>query len=263
MNYEIKTIVELKEICKKKKLKNYSKLNKKELISFIKKNIKKGGNGNNKLPKLDFIEKLKDVELKEKLYKLFNSSKYINSHQYFTNSELSNLTSFEQYLIYLNEEFILFSILKEVFKKNRQKEYGIIIYVKNEINHKKNYNKSNNYGKEVKILKINNNESNIFEYLNNLINYFNKYKFSHISRTGHCLQTNSKIRLRLTPKDNNNYNTFSKSEFKKLILCYPNNIYIEKYKFDTNSNSIPFEGNICVKVNNNKKWIIKNKIIKI
>src|SRR6056300_1444145 len=103
MNYEIKTIIELKEICKKKKLKNYSKLNKKELISFIKKNIKKGGNGNNKLPKLDFIERLNDVELKEKLYKLFNSSKYINSHQYFTNSELSNLTSFEQYLIYLNE----------------------------------------------------------------------------------------------------------------------------------------------------------------
>ena len=242
----------------KKKLKNYSKLNKKELISFIKKNIKKGGNGNNKLPKLDFIEKLKDVELKEKLYKLFNSSKYINSHQYFTNSELSNLTSFEQYLIYLNEDFRLFSKLKNIFQQTRVKEYGIIIYVKNEENHKKNYNKSNNYSKEVKILKINNNKSNIFEYLNNLINFFNQYKMSHISSTGHCLQTNSKIRLRLKPYIETNWNTFSKSKFKKLTLCYSNNIYIEKYIFDTNS--IPYEGSICIKDNNNK-WTIENPII--
>ena len=259
MNYEIKTIIELKEICKKKNLKNYSKLNKKELISFIKKNIKKGGNGKNNSPKLDFIEKLKDKELKIKLYNLINSSnRNYNSYQTFTYDELSKLTSFEQYLIYLNEDFRLFSILKNIFQPKRVKEYGIIIYVKNEENHKKNYNKSNNYSKEVKILKINNNKLNIFEYLNNLINFFNQYKMSHISRTGHCLQTNSKIRLRLKPYIETNWNTFSKSKFKKLTLCYSNNIYIEKYIFDTNS--IPYEGSICIKDNNNK-WTIENPII--
>ena len=35
------TITELKEICKKKKLKNYSKLKKDQLLSLLKKNSKK------------------------------------------------------------------------------------------------------------------------------------------------------------------------------------------------------------------------------
>ena len=35
MNYETKTVVQLKEICKKKSISGYSKLNKKELIKAI------------------------------------------------------------------------------------------------------------------------------------------------------------------------------------------------------------------------------------
>ena len=41
MNYQLKTLVELKEICKKRKLNGYSKLNKQELIQFIQNNSKK------------------------------------------------------------------------------------------------------------------------------------------------------------------------------------------------------------------------------
>ena len=42
MNRKSKTLKELKEICKKNNLKNYSKLDKNNLIKFIKKNIKGG-----------------------------------------------------------------------------------------------------------------------------------------------------------------------------------------------------------------------------
>ena len=41
MNYQLKTLIELKEICKKKNLNGYSKLNKEELIQFIQNDNKK------------------------------------------------------------------------------------------------------------------------------------------------------------------------------------------------------------------------------
>jgi len=41
MKYETKTILELKNICKKRDISGYSKLNKNELILLIKKNLSK------------------------------------------------------------------------------------------------------------------------------------------------------------------------------------------------------------------------------
>lgn len=41
MKYENKTIIELKDICKRREIKGYSKLNKSELIRLIKKNLSK------------------------------------------------------------------------------------------------------------------------------------------------------------------------------------------------------------------------------
>ena len=43
MNYTKLTLSDLKTICKNNKYKNYSSLRKSELITFIKKNMKKGG----------------------------------------------------------------------------------------------------------------------------------------------------------------------------------------------------------------------------
>ena len=41
MNYQLKTLIQLKEICKKKNLNRYSKLNKQELIQLIQNDNKK------------------------------------------------------------------------------------------------------------------------------------------------------------------------------------------------------------------------------
>ena len=58
MNYQLKTLVELKEICKKRKLKGYSKLNKQELIQFIQNNSKKRNTNITKIKKLGWKPKI-------------------------------------------------------------------------------------------------------------------------------------------------------------------------------------------------------------
>ena len=49
-----KTVLELKEICKKKELKGYSKLCKDNLVKMLSKNLKKGGDPTEKIIVCDY-----------------------------------------------------------------------------------------------------------------------------------------------------------------------------------------------------------------
>ena len=65
------SIIELKNICRKNKIKNYSNVNKKELINLIYKNIKKGGNITNNKNPITYVPK----EKTQKLENFINISK--------------------------------------------------------------------------------------------------------------------------------------------------------------------------------------------
>ena len=58
MELENKTVEELKQMCKKKKIKGYSKFNKKGLINLLKnhKKVKKGGDRGNIKIKKSFMD---------------------------------------------------------------------------------------------------------------------------------------------------------------------------------------------------------------
>ena len=272
MNYETKTVVQLKEICKKKNISGYSKLKKKELISFIKKNLKKGGvdpefesnhgdpvfkpgkflgsqtNYNNNTERLiqpkekmfyDKYENYKDLHDKLKFYfdNLFNPHERINNH--FKPEELKKLTYFERYFLFLEEKSCLFSHNNNLTNKktNNKTEYYKVIYIKTEKNHKRNTsymfkNTSNN----IKIIKLQNN----LPYINKMINYFNKYTYK--SQTGSCM---TGIRLRINKTENNEYES----------ILYTTNFNDEQFCIPTNN---PYIQKIYVK-NNNKKYHIGQK----
>ena len=60
MNYQFKTLIQLKEICKKKSLNGYSKLNKQELIQLIQNDSKKKIKKYQKL-KINFKKEVKNL----------------------------------------------------------------------------------------------------------------------------------------------------------------------------------------------------------
>lgn len=268
MNYETKTVVQLKEICKKKNISGYSKLNKKELISFIKKNLKKGGedpdfeSGNGDLvfkpgkffgnknynnteilikPKEKmFYDKYKKYEylhdkLKYYFDHLFEFQKFKNfNNNYFKPEELKKLTYIERYFLFLEEESSLFSrnnkLLSHNHLTNKKTEYYKVIYIKTENNHKRNTSYMfKNTSKNIKIIKLQNNLS----YINKMINYFNKYTYK--SQTGSCM---TGIRLRINKIKNNEWDTISyKTKFNDEQFCIPtNNPYIQKIYINNKQN---------------------------
>jgi hypothetical protein len=288
MNYQSKTVVQLKEICKKKNISGYSKLNKKELISFIKKNLKKGGedddlivnptknlgfnytnvnciyNNQKQNLKLNFDYNLHDKYLDF----IFSQSTFPNNK--FSESDLKKMTNFERYLLYLCEYNSIIKNLKTFYEKKIIKKseiFGIVIYQKSIYDRKKNLtnfgrskykssndNKSYYFMNHIKILKIKKCRG-FNSYLNMLIKYFNKYTQStYIS--SHCLSTKSKLRLKIEkPPKPNNWDVFSKIPFKNETLCIPiNNPYIEKCEFN-------FKKNIKNKENNFSYENIIGKIV--
>ena len=218
MDYSKKTVIQLKEICKKNKIFGYSKLNKKNLISHIKKNIKKGGN--NKNIKI-FYEKYKnDNQLYLKLQNYFDnitsSDRYLV--EYFIKDELKKLTYFERYILYLNIYYIIFS---NSFFLDDSTEYYKVIYKKDDDNHKKNFSKIyKQTSGNIKIIKL----KNDIKYINDMILYFNQNTFK--STTGSCT---TGIRLRIN-KIKNEFNTsINHNIFDNEVFCIPfNNPYIEK-----------------------------------
>lgn len=215
MDYQKKTVFQLKEICRKNKITGYSKLNKKDLISYIKKNIKKGGN------KIMFYQKYNnDKNLYTKLQEYF-----INKNN-FTKNELKKLTYFERYILYLDTYYNIFSNISS----NNGQEYYKIIYQKNNINHKKNFSRLyfKNTSGSIKIIKLKNN----LEYINDMILYFNKNTWVSIS--GSC---NTGIRLRIN-KIKNEYNVIHNHDiFDDEVFCIPyNNPYIQKIIINNKKN---------------------------
>lgn len=254
MDYSKKTVIQLKEICKKNKILGYSKLNKKDLINLVKKNIKKGGDNTNKKIKM-FYEKYKNNDnyngnyndnLYEKLINYFNNifnfSKPIN----FTKMELKKLTYFERYILYLDYYYSIFFNMPSIINNNQNtnQEYYKIIYVKNSDNHTKNFSRL--YGKEtsgnIKIIKLNNN----LEYINNMILYFNKYTYK--SHSGSC---STGIRLRINKLDNQHNTILSQNIFNDEVFCIPyNNPYIKKIIVKKNKK---YKIGQKYKINNNNK----------
>lgn len=238
MNYQKKTIIQLKEICKKRKIKGYSKLNKSEIIQLLLNNKKGGANLDESKPIiLDastylgeinyfFYQKYysKNYTLYDKLQKYFNnlfkpSLRVINQVNYFDADELNKLTHFERYFLFLEENYFLFSNKNKNYSNN--KEYFKVIYQKTEKNHERNMSRrfketSNN----IKIIKLQNN----LKYINEMIEYFNKNTSK--SKTGSCM---TGIRLRIDKTLKNEYNGYNSTEFNDEQFCIPNdNPYIQK-----------------------------------
>ena len=69
MNYQKKTIIQLKEICKKRKIKGYSRLNKHGIINLLLNN-KKGGQKNLRMTPGKFIG-----EINIYFYEKYNNNK--------------------------------------------------------------------------------------------------------------------------------------------------------------------------------------------
>lgn len=237
MDYSKKTVIQLKEICKKKKFSGYSKLNKKDLISYLKKNIKKGGNNANKNVSM-FYEKYRyDSELYLKLKNYFDnittSEKYLDN---FTKDELKKLTYFERYILYLDMYYIIFSDSFMLNNLNKKLEYFKVIYKKNDNDHKKNFSKIyKQTSGHIKIIKLKNDS----KYINDMILYFNKNTFKSFS--GSC---STGLRLRIN-KINDEYNGVTNHNlFDDEVFCIPlNNPYIEK-------------------INNNKEYKVGQKLYK-
>jgi hypothetical protein len=110
VNYEKLSIKELKVICKEKRIKQYSKMNKKELIEEIKKSkrrkIMKGGDGNNEVvlerSKLLDLLKVNNNKLINLVEIILNKNYKITKIEANTFNGLSNL-----YRLYLNNNKII------------------------------------------------------------------------------------------------------------------------------------------------------------
>ena len=229
MNYQKKTIIQLKEICKKRKIKGYSKLNKSEIIELLLNNKKGGANlYSNKQPILDapkflgilnknnskcdekketisFINNIKDNNLKLKITNFLIQNKSIKLDK----NKLKSLTNFERYLMYLEMNYKIFKKIKSNYNNFNWNfyYYGIIIYVKTKENRQKNRegfyqpkeNKSETYKSHCKILRIRQCK-NYYSYVNRLVTYMNK--ITKKSTTKHC-SIGKKLRLRLKSNLNN------------------------------------------------------------
>lgn len=287
MNYQSKTVVQLKEICKNKNISGYSKLNKKELISFIKKNLKKGGvdpvfesdHGDPVMKASKFLgefnnntvrliqpkekmfyvkyEKYEDLHDKLKYYfdNLFEFQKFknFNNNNYFKTEELKKLTYIERYFLFLEEESSLFShnnLLNYNHSTNKKINNKTEYYKVIYIKTENNHkrNTSYKYGKKTSNnIKIIKLQNNL-SYINKMINYFNKYTYK--SQTGSCM---TGIRLRINKTKNNDFkNVFTRTKFNNEQFCIPtNNPYIQKIYVKNNKQNYHIGDEYELKKNNN------------
>lgn len=270
MNYQKKTIIQLKEICKKRKIKGYSRLNKSEIIQLLLNNKKGGVNiitvnfnnhtrnikyinhtkflgifnkNNSKCDKeekktISFINSIQDSNLKNEINKFSIENQSIKKN--FNKSKLKSLSNFERYFMYLEMNYSIFKKIKSNYNKFNWNfyHYGIIIYVKTKENRQKNRdgfyqpkkNKSKTYKTHCKILRIRQ-CNNYYSYVNRLVTHMNKITTK--STTKHC-SLGKKLRLRL--KSNLN-NISTNDEISNITSNNSNNTTIESNTSSKNSSS--------------------------